>query len=960
MKKIVLIFILIFCLLEAVQAQRYPFRSFSIEQGLSESVVYDIVQDEDGYIWLATGFGLNRYDGINFRNYFEEQGLNSSRLRSLLKDDQGRIWVGSESGVNVIEDDSIHADPDYRALNNSTVISIYQDTLGDMWFGTDGNGVWHYSDGIQIAQYTTSNGLGNNRVRAIAESEDGTLWFATRGGLTVLESGNFRTYNLDDGLPADRIRDVKVDNNGVVWIGTRSGLVKFDREDFEVFDGEDGLINDLIRTISVNEDGELWIGTEGGISHFDGDTFKNFDLGSGISNEIIYSSLIDNENNVWFGTFGGGVNLFIGDYFANYDTELGLTNNLVTSFTEDAEGRVWIATYGGGITIYEDGALRPYQYNSVLPDNQVYTLFRDSKGDIWIGMREGLARVTGGNLYVFRDEEFPFRKVRNVMQASDGSYWISTYDDGIIRYRQGEFQQITAENGIISNRVLDSVEGDDGSVWIATYGGVTRYHEGEFQSFAIQEGLPNNAVMNLMHDVDGTIWAATFGGIAWFDGLKFQSITVEDGLPDDVSYFIHKSSEGYYWIGSTAGVIRFDKEAYFNSNERNKKLSFKILNKELGLITNELNLGAVYEDNNGTLWFGTVEGFSSFYPDRYTPSQVPPQVHITGVNASGRDYEPDREFKLTHRENYLEINYTGINFSAPNQILYEYRLSGIDPEWQRTNARSVKYPSLPPGEYTFRIHGRNINGDWSPELEELKFEISAPFWLRWWFWAFIGSVMVGIIYLFYNYYRARKMIDIERMRVRIASDLHDDVGASLTEIALQSDFLQAGDLQGEIRKSLAQIGDQCRKIVSSLDDIVWSIDARNDTLGDLTDRMQDYVLNTLEQKNMDVWYDFDNLNMDNKLPVSVKENVYLIFKEAVNNIAKYSNGDRVVIKMENQNGNFEFYILDNGTTGRGTKKTGHGLRNMEMRAKRIGADINISTENGFSITVKGNLKPNQR
>ena len=151
------------------------------------------------------------------------------------------------------------------------------------------------------------------------------------------------------------------------------------------------------------------------------------------------------------------------------------------------------------------------------------------------------------------------------------------------------------------------------------------------------------------------------------------------------------------------------------------------------------------------------------------------------------------------------------------------------------------------------------------------------------------------------------MIDIERMRVRIASDLHDDVGASLTEIALQSDFLQAGDADSEFKKSLEQIGKQCRKIVSSLDDIVWSIDARNDTLGDLTDRMQDYVLHTLEPKNMHVSYDFDNLNMENKLPVSVKENVYLIFKEAVNNIAKYSNGDRVDIKMENQNGYFVFF-----------------------------------------------------
>lgn len=960
MKQTILIITLFFSLIELAHAQRYPFRAFSIEQGLSESVVYDIAQDDDGYIWLATGFGLNRYDGVNFRNYFEEQGLNSSRLRSLLKDDQGIIWIGSEAGVNFIKDDSIHTDPDYSALNNSTVISIYQDMLGDMWFATDGNGVWHYSDGIQIAQYTTSNGLGDNRVRAVAESENGTLWFATRDGLTVLENGNFRTYGTDEGLPANRIRDVKVDQSGTVWIGTRSGLVKYDGKEFKVFDVQDGLINDLIRTVSITEKGELWIGTEGGISHFDGVDFKNFDAGSGISNEIIYSSLIDSERNVWFGTFGGGVNFFIGDYFANYDTELGLTNNLVTSFTEDQNGRIWIATYGGGITIYEDGNLTPYQENSSLPDNQVYTLFKDSNGDIWIGMREGLARVSNGYLKVFQDKEFPFRKVRNVMEASDGSFWISTYDDGIVHYRDGKFEQITTEEGIISNRVLDSVEGDDGSIWIATYGGITRYLDGEFQSFAIQEGLPNNAVMNLMHDDDGTIWAATFGGLAWFDGLKFQSITVEDGLPDDVAYFIYKNSEGFYWIGSTEGVIRFDKDAYFSSNDRNRNLSFKILNKELGLITNELNLGAVYEDSSGVLWFGTVEGLSRFDPNRYSVSQVPPKVHITAVNASGRDYEPDREFKLSHRENYVEISYTGINFSAPNQILYEYQLSGIDPEWQRTNSRSVKYPSLPPGEYTFKIHGRNINGAWSPEVEELKFVISAPFWMQWWFWILIGSIIVGIIYLFYNYYRARKMIDIERMRVRIASDLHDDVGASLTEIALQSDFLLAGDIQGEIKKSLAQIGDQCRKIVSSLDDIVWSIDARNDTLGDLTDRMQDYVLNTLEKKNMDVWYDFENLNMDNKLPVSVKENVYLIFKEAVNNIAKYSNGDRVVIKMENQNGSFEFNILDNGTTGRGTKKTGHGLRNMEMRAKRIGADISINTENGFSITVKGKLKPNQR
>lgn len=262
-----------------------------------------------------------------------------------------------------------------------------------------------------------------------------------------------------------------------------------------------------------------------------------------------------------------------------------------------------------------------------------------------------------------------------------------------------------------------------------------------------------------------------------------------------------------------------------------------------------------------------------FKPDSYQSNQVPPKVHILGVNASGREYKPEEHFTLTHEENYIEIEYAGINFTAPNQILYEYRLSEIDPDWQQTRSRAIKYPSLPPGEYRFQVHARNINGAWSSEIEVVRFTITAPFWMQWWFWALMFLAVVGIIYLFYNYYRARKMIDIERMRVRIASDLHDDVGASLTEIALQSDFLQAGGADSEFKESLQQIGRQCRKIVSSLDDIVWSIDARNDTLGDLTDRMQDYVLHTLEPKNMQVQYDFDNLNMDNKLPVSVKENV---------------------------------------------------------------------------------------
>lgn len=958
MNKIILISLLWLGIVQCALAQEFPFKTFSIEQGLSESVVYDLEQDDEGYIWLGTGYGLNRFDGVRFQKYFEEHGLNSSRIRSLHKDHEGNIWIGSEAGVNYWAADSIYSVPALASLQNYTVVSIFEDRLGNLWFGTDGNGVWQYTPDELVTQYSTSSGLVDNRVHAITESKSGELWFGTQEGITVLTNGNFVNYDGHEVLPNRRIRDIKADSAGNVWIGSRGGLTKYDGQNFSTWTVADGLINDLVKTLTITDKGDVWIGTEQGVSYFDGATFKNYSVGSGLSTEIMQSSMIDLEGNIWMGTYAGGASLFLGNYIANYSTDQGLPNNLVTSFAQEINGHIWIATFGGGITSIETEGFDDHGLNRLLPDKQIYTLFMDSKDHMWVGTGEGLAYYDGAVMHTFSHDAFPYPKVRNIMEASDGTYWISTYDNGIIRYKDGQFEQITSEDGLANNRVVYSVEGDDGSVWIATYGGITRYLDEEFQSFAIQEGLPNNAVMNLLKDDEGRIWASTFGGIAWFDGLKFQSITREEGLPDDVCYFIHQSKDGNYWIGTTNGVVQFNADKYFELDIKDRKEAFQILNKEQGLISNELNLGAVFEDRDGYLWFGTVEGFSRFDPSSYKGNQVPPKVHVTGVNASGREYKPGEHFVLTHEENYVEIQYAGLNFTAPNQILFEYKMSGIDPDWQQTSARSVKYPSLPPGEYVFQVHARNINGAWSQEIDKVQFKIMAPFWMQWWFFTLMLLVIIGIIFLFYNYYRARKTIDIERMRVRIASDLHDDVGASLTEIALQSDFLQAGDADTEFKKSLKQIGMQCRKIVSSLDDIVWSIDARNDTLGDLTDRMQDYILNTLESKKMNVNYVFDDLNMDNKLPVSVKENVYLIFKEAVNNISKYSNGDQVDIEIENKNGYFEFCIRDNGTSGKGTKKTGHGLRNMEMRAKRIGAQIKINSEDGFSIKVEGKLNTN--
>ena len=952
-----ILFLLILCSTSA-WAQLYPFRAYSIEDGLSESVVNEVMQDSDGFMWLGTSYGLNKFDGINIENYFEDQGLNSSKVHALFEDSNNRIWIGTEFGVNYFQEDSIYSPSELKSLENQRVISIFEDSDGDLWFGTDGDGAWVLYKSGELVQYSTSQGFKSNRIRKIIEARDGTIWFATRGGLTKLENGNIRTYTTREGLPEDRIRDIVFDQNNELWIGTREGLVHYSDDEFLIYDDDHGLNNVRVQTLSFDSDNRLWLGTEEGVSLLENGVFRNFSTENGLTNDIIQSSTLDREGNLWFGTFGGGVNLFLGDYFKNHTTLNGLSNDVVTSIIEGENEEVWIATYGGGLSRLKDGEFSTLSLDEGLLDDKVFSLNKDSRGRIWIGMRNGLAYLESGKLNVLDEQEFPYRKVRQVYEDSFGILWISTYDEGMIKYDGTEFTQITMEDGLADNTVLGTVEGKDGSMWIATYGGVSRYYEGEVENFSIREGLPHNAVMVIAKDKDDTIWASTFGGIAWFNGLKFQSITQEDGLPSRVCYFFKQGSDGMFWIGTNNGVVKFNAEKYFSEVPTDREEAFQLITKEQGLVSDEMNLGAVYQDSNNHLWFGSVEGVSHFYPERYNGNPLPPNVKIDQVITSGEMRNKSNHFNLEFDQNYVEINYSGINFTAPNQVLYEYKMEGVDPAWQRTKNRIVRYPSLPSGEYTFLVHARNTNGSWSDEKTRITFFVEAPFWMRWWFIVLVIIAIAGISWLFYNYYKARKLIDIERIRVRIASDLHDDVGASLTEVALQSDFLQASKLNPEFKQSLEQIGKQCRKIVTSLDDIVWSIDARNDTLGDLTDRMQDYVINVLEPKNFQVRYDFEDLKMGNKLAVPIKENLYLIFKEAVNNISKYSNGDRVDIIMKTTNGDFDFQIHDNGTSGKGTKKTGHGLRNIEMRAKRIGANIDVTTKKGFTIALSGKLNAN--
>ena len=959
MKSFIISIVLILCFAKASYAQLLPFRTYSVDQGLSQTVVNDIIQSTDGYIWIATSNGLDKLDGINFTQYYSQNGLNDNKVFSLYEGNDGVLWIGTGNGLNYLVGDSIYTYEELTPLRNETVISLYEDSNGDLWIGTDGAGLWTFSKDRNLIQNTTNHGLANNRVRAIVEDRDKTIWIGTRGGLTSLSNGNFRNYHVEDGLPEERIRDLKIDDQGILWIATRNGFAQFANGNFEILQQKDGLVSNRIQSLSIDKQGGIWLGTEEGASVYKNGRFKSYTTSNGLTSNFINVTFVDNEGNVWFGTQGGGASIFLGDYFENYTTEQGLAANVVTGITEGTDGTYWISTFSGGVANFDGNRFTLYDTENGLGDNRAYLAYTDPSGRTWAGTRDGVSLWNGNRFRSLSKNVFPYRIIRSMIDLGDGRQWFTSEGEegGVIYYDGESYTKFTEEDGLGGNTVKGVAMDHDGNMWFATSGGVTKYEDGEFINYGLQEGVPNNNAVYVMVDRDGTIWASTLNGIARFDGEAFEPITDQQGLPRKTCYFVYQASDGYFWIGTDDGVVRFDYDVYKDEN-KDRSDAFRLFNLDSGFVGRETNSGAVFEDSDNNLWFGTTVGLSKLNPRLFKEVDTAPVVYITGIKSSGNEYDISESLSFSHDRSFIEIDFVGLNFSAPDQVTYEYRIKGVDPDWQRTTERNAKYPSLPSGTHKFEVRARNAGGVWSTERASISFAVNAPFWLQWWFMLLVALIISGVVFLVYNNYRVRKLVEIERIRVRIASDLHDDVGASLTEIALQSDFLQATNVNEEFKKSLKQIGRQSRHIVNSLDDIVWSIDARNDTLGDFTDRMQDYINNVLESKNMMVNYNFDDLNMDNKLPVTLKENLYLIFKEATNNIAKYSNGDKVDIFMHSNGARYEFLIHDNGNKSKGTKKTGHGLRNMEMRANRIGANIEFTNGDGFTIKVTGKINTN--
>lgn len=936
--------------------QTYDFKTYSIQDGLSQSVAQTLLQDRKGFIWIGTGYGLNQFDGIHFKSFFVEQGLIHNKIYSLWQDAQGRIWIGTERGISIYENGHIVSPANIDSVIQSPVNTIFHDRQGRIWMGTEGEGVYYLLHD-KIHHLDEQQGLSNNRVRALAGGDTGAIWMGTADGITIWKNGILKKLTAKDGLVNNHVMCIYKDQDGSLWIGTQHGLSHLVDGRFINYTSHSGNPFSQIHCILRDHRGILWIGTENGLIRYEKGRFKTYTIANGLSNNYIYSMMEDSEGNLWLGTFGGGINRFSGELITNYTIDNGLNNNVVTAISPDTD-KIWIGTYGGGLNIFRNNKLISYRYNKRLPDPRIFSLHRMDNHSIWVNTMNGIAIIRNGKVtqpaYL---KNLPSQKIRCAIEDNSGRYWIGTDDEGIIVINHGKYQRITSKNGLAGNNIRSIMQDHNGDIWIGTYEGASRIRDGKIKNYTISDGLPNNGVLDIYQDDSGNIWFSTFGGLGIMTGHQIRHITGRSDLQNTVFYTVTQDSHKAYWIGSSKGILYLTRKRLLQAmagKDSVLNVFFKRYTTDMGLVTNEMNWGAIAKDNKGNIWFGSVSGLIKVNTSLENSTSNGPPIYITGVNVMDQPAENGNHLHLDYNQNYLTFHFVGLSFSSPGRVMYEYRLRNADPRWMVTNNENVRYSALKDGSYTFQVKARNNDGSWSPSVASFSFVIRAPFWETWWFRFLILTIVIAIGALVYNNVRIAKMAEMERMRVRIASDLHDDVGSSLTEIALQSDFIQSNPLPAEVKDAVHQIGDQSRKIVNTMDDIVWSIDARNDTIGDLTDRMQDYANRVLVPKQVTVHFNLQALENEKKIPVELRQNLYLIFKEAVNNIVRHSNADQVDVTLTHYGGSYDLKIHDNGTSGTEIrKKTGHGLRNMKMRGEIIGADVIFKNDNGFTVEITG-------
>lgn len=780
-------FIGIFSMLQiriAGQNNNSDIEHFTIENGLSQSIINCVMQDSQGYLWIGTQDGLNKHDGYSFKKFrhapLDSTSISSNIIQSVCEDKQGNLWIATQNGLNNYNTKTgkfqrfFHEPENPNSLKDNNVLYVYEDNKGRIWMKTLDFISCLNTQTKKFTHYIHTRGLLNysfgNNYFSIIEDFTGTLWAGTNNGLNYFnkEKQMFEAYTHNRNNPYsisnDEIRCLFEDSDGNLWIGTSEGLNKFDRKtsSFERFyydkNRNNYLKNNIINSICDDHTGLLWIGTETGIKLFDRkkNQFINNVGDVSVDQEIekiirsISCCIRDNSKIIWVGTDTGLYKINRKKkkfklYKKTGNNEINFSDNDILAVYADTSNILWLGTRNSGINLF-DRSTNSMKYlsteNSNLPDNMVQVIYSDNSGNIWIGTGNGAVFCNAVNLQLHNIDDkkrvFYQNTIYSIIEDKQQNIWFGTQKGlhKLVKESNNMASEIISyyqsDSSIHSNTVYSLFEDKNGNIWIGTRKGLSKYNTrtDRFISYEkrinSQKGLSHNSVLSLFEDSHGILWIGTESGLNKFHRYDetFSFYTQENGFFNDHIYEILEDTENNLWVSTNRGIAKFDTETEDITN-------YHLID---GLQGYEFNLGAALIQPNGEIFFGGKKGLNAFFPDSLNINTFAPKVKITSieiVNKTGTKeilINEQNELRLSYLDYMFTINFAMLEFTNPSMNNFEYMMEGMKDGWIRVrNEHSVTFPSIP-GEYIFRIKGANSDMQWNNETTNLRIIINSPYY----------------------------------------------------------------------------------------------------------------------------------------------------------------------------------------------------------------------------------------
>ncbi len=947
----------------------YGVRAWQTDDGLPQNSVHAITQTREGYLWVGTREGLVRFDGVRFATLGEAAPaeIRQGWITALCPGRDGSLWVGCEGyGLARLKDGKFTRFSEAEGLLSNQVRCLWEGRDGALWIGSEG-GLTRYEEG-RFRNFTEKDGLAANSVRGLCEDEQGNLRVATLRGLSRLDKeGTIRNLNIRPGTPANALKFACKDGRGRIWTGSNEGLNCVEGEKVVTYGVAEGLPDRIVTGALEDRRGQLWIGTYHGVARMvDGKVIRRGSR-EGVFGDLIYTLFEDGEGNLWVGAQDGLYQLNPARFTA-YTTQQGLTQNNAMSVCEDRSGTIWIGTWGGGLNRFKDGEMAGYWAEGGPTRDLVLALHQGRDGSLWVGMDHGggLRRFKDGPKNLFpRQPGLIQAAIRAIHEDQQGRLWIGT-SQGLNVYREGKFETYTTANGLAGNMVLALLEDGEGGMWIGTDGGLSRWREGRFTNYTTREGLSHNAVDALYEDGEATLWIGTKGGgLNRYRGGKFRAFTSKEGLFSDEVYEIVEDDFGHFWMSCRKGLFRVRKKQLEDLDRGARKgITCTAFGRGDGLPSVQCNgvaKPAGWKGQDGRLWFPTIRGVVAVEPGLKTNGRPPP-VLIEEVTADGVPLRSERlaaseslSLRVPPGRGSIEIQYTALSFQAPEKNRFRYWLKGVDAGWVDAGGRrSAAYNNLLPGTYHFQVIGSNNDGVWNETGATLMLVLTPHYWQTWAFKLAIGGVAGLLLVLLYRL-RVTRLRALERLRIQIAANLHDDVGARLTKVAMVTELVDRETADSDPSKPhVRNIFKTVREITQAMDEIVWTINPKNDTLDHLANYVLRYAQEYFQDTGVSCRLDVPAQLPDRAVSTEVRHNLFMAVKEALNNALKHAQATEVRVGLGVTDGRMTITIRDNG---RGflvseARAKGEGLGNMNRRLEQIGGRLELESEPGRGTCVR--------